>query len=112
MPITVTQAAIHLRQPEALIKSALLLEAPLGSSISRVEELIRRHKWKLSYPLADTGFYDQRTRPPGVVGTQHLRASLGDYQSILLEANVTAFWGFDADGKLIDIWVWKTFDGP
>ena len=53
-----------------------------------------------------------RVRQPGRIGTQHLRASLGDYQGIPFEVNVTAFWGFDADGKLIDIWVWKTFEGP
>lgn len=72
--------------------------------------MIRRHGWELTYPLANTGFYDQRTRPARETGAQHFRASLGDYQDIPWEANVTVFWGFDQNGRLIDLWVWKTWD--
>jgi hypothetical protein len=32
-----------------------------------------------------------------------------DYQVIFF-TDVTVFWGFDARGKLIDLWVWKTTD--
>jgi hypothetical protein len=39
-----------------------------------------------------------------------IRASLGNYQGIPFQANVTVFWGFDENGKLIGIWVWKTWD--
>jgi hypothetical protein len=99
-----------LRRPEAEIRADLLREAPLGSSTAQVETMIRRHGWKLSGPLANTGFYDQRTRPARETGAQHLRASLGDYQDIPWEANVTVFWGFDQSGRLMDIWVWKTWD--
>jgi hypothetical protein len=99
-----------LRRPEAAIEADLLREAPLGSSTAQVEAMIRRHGWKLSYPLATTGFDDQRTRPARETGAMHFRASLGDYQDIPWEANVTVFWGFDQSGRLIDLWVWKTWD--
>lgn len=100
-----------LRRPETAIQADLLRQAPLGSTTAQVEAMIQRHDWKLSYPLANTGFYDQRTRPARETGAKHLRASLGNYQDIPWEANVTVFWGFDENGRLIDLWVWKTWDG-
>jgi len=100
-----------LRRPEAVIRNDLLSEMPLGSSIVQVQGSIQRHGWILSYPLADTGFLDQRTKPNREVGVKHFRASLGDYRDIPWEANVTAFWGFDETGKLIDLWIWRTWDG-
>jgi len=33
-------------------------------------------------------------------------------RQVYLALNVTVFWAFDARGALVDIWVWKTFDGP
>ena len=99
-----------LRRPEAEIRSNLLSEVPLGSSIAQVQSQIHRHGWTLSYPLANTGFLDQRTKPNREVGVKHFRASLGDYQDIPWEANVTAFWGFEETGKLMDLWIWKTWD--
>ena len=39
-----------------------------------------------------------------------IRASIGDYQGFPLKANVTVFWGFDKDGHMTDIWVWKMWD--
>jgi hypothetical protein len=60
--------------------------------------MIHRHGWKLSYPLANTGFDDQRVRPTREVGVRHFRASLGDYQDIPFKANVTVFWAFDESG--------------
>jgi hypothetical protein len=109
---TIWAARNPLRQPEAAIRANLLREAPLGGTTAHVEAMIQRHGWRLSYPLANTGFDDQRTRPARQTGAKHLRASLGDYQDIPWEANVTVFWGFDQSGRLIDLWVWKTWDAP
>lgn len=110
--VILTRAALDpLRRSESTIEAKLLREAPLGSSTEQVGAMIRRHGWKLSYPLANTGFYDQRAPRPREVGAKHFRASLGDYQGIPFKANVTAFWGFDENDKLIDLWVWKTWDG-
>jgi len=100
-----------LRRSEAAIQADLLHEAPLGSTTAQVEAMIQRHGWKLSYPLASTGFFDQRSRPARETGTQHFRASLGDYRDIPFQANVTVFWGFDRNGRLTDLWVWKTWNG-
>jgi hypothetical protein len=104
-------ASNPLRRSDSRIRSQLLEEAPLGSSILQVSSIIFRHGWTLAYPLADTGFYDQRSRPARIVGKKHLRASLGNYQDIPWRANVTVFWGFDENDRLIDVWVWKTWNG-
>lgn len=44
-----------------------------------------------------------------IVGKKNIRSDLGDYSTIFT-TNVTVFWGFDEQSKLIDIWVWKTVD--
>ena len=110
--LLVWAASSPLRQSEAALTVQLLQEAPLGSSVPEVEAMIRHHGWELSYPLADSGFLDQRVKPARKVGDLHLRANLGDYWSIPWMANVTAFWGFTAEGHLVDVWVWKTWDAP
>lgn len=67
-------------------------------------------------PSKGKGFWRQESyEPMTVVGVSSIRVNLGDYRSaltffFLFITNVTAFWGFDAEGKLIDIWVWKTTD--
>ena len=71
---------------------------------------IAKKKWRVVSESEDYGFYDQRTRPARSTGVKHIRASLGDYQGFPWEVNVTVFWGFDTEAKLIDIWVWKTAD--
>ncbi len=99
-----------LRRSEATIRARLLKEVPLGSTMSQVEQQIAKHGWELSQVTTDSGFYDQREKPGKVTGEKSIRASLGDYRGIPFMVNVTVFWGFDADGALIDIWVWKTED--
>jgi len=75
--------------------------------------VVKDEKWKIAYISKDHGFHDQRQdRTEEVVGAMSIRASLGDYQGLPFKANITVYWGFDVTGKLIDIWVWKTWDAP
>jgi hypothetical protein len=101
-----------LRRSEAHIRRELLRETPLGTQLASVQQHIAHKGWSVLYVSEKSGFYDQRKRPASVVGEKSIRASLGDYQDIPLKANVTVYWGFDKDSRLIDIWVWKTWDGP
>jgi hypothetical protein len=103
-------AGFSLRRSEATIRARLLGEVPLGSSMNQVEQQIAKHGWDLDHVDTDSGFYDQREKPSKVTGAKSIRASLGDYRGIPFMVNVTVFWGFDASGSLIDIWVWKTED--
>lgn len=109
--IGVAVAALNpLRRSEASIRENLLKEAPLGSSMDEVLSLIASKGWQTRH-VSDTGFDDQRFHPQRIIGAKSIRASLGDYQDLPFKANVTVFWGFDERGSLIDLWVWKTWDG-
>jgi hypothetical protein len=101
------------RRSDESIRERLLKAAPLGSSLAEVEAVVKSGGWPYEVDTRG-GFYDQRVRPSRVVGAQHVQANLGDYRDIpiFLATNVTVFWGFDVDGRLIDVWVWKTTDGP
>jgi hypothetical protein len=84
---------------------------PISTQFADVKKYIEKKGWKIDSVDENNGFWDQRTRPNKEVGVKSIRASLGDYQGIPFMANVTVFWGFDKDSRLIDIWVWKTWDG-
>ena len=97
-----------LRMPAPFIEASLLKTAPLGSTS---DEVLRRLQAKGFHPtLTPTGFYKQKIpSKPEVVGTSSIRVELGEYRTPFV-TSVTAFWGFDKAGKLIDVWVWKTVD--
>lgn len=85
-------------------------KAPIGSEIDNVIKTIENNQWDISYISHKTGFLHQRMEPNKQIGEKSIRASLGDYQGIPFSTNVTVFWGFDRNNKLIGIWVWKTVD--
>ena len=92
------------------IRQRLLAARPLGTSMSEVESYIRKQGWEISYVSTNTGFYDQRVKPAIETGSKSIRAELGNYQGIPWRVYVTAFWGFNEQSELIDIWVWKDWD--
>jgi hypothetical protein len=101
-----------LRRPEASIEHSILRGTPLGSSFDDALHYIAGHDWKVGYADRERGFLRQDPGTPGVVvGDQSIRAHLGYYRSPL-RVDVTAFWGFDASGRLTHVWVWKTVDAP
>ncbi|MEN6385923.1 MAG: hypothetical protein ABFD79_12105 [Phycisphaerales bacterium] len=104
-----------LRRSEENIKNRLLSKTPLGTQFSEVKKYIKKQGWEIdTFEDENRGFLDQREHELKVVGEKSIRASLGDYHDIQMgyKANVTVFWGFDKDSRLIDIWVWKTWDAP
>ena len=117
LPITIvlTVALIivsnPLRRSESHIRSQLLASVPLGTSLENVEQYILGEGWEINWISREHGFNHQRSSPNRVIGSKAIRTNLGDYQDIPFKANVTVFWGFDDQSKLIDIWVWKTWDG-
>ena len=76
-----------------------------GSSIAKVREFCsaRRIPCKES---ATSGFLNQETGK--TVGVKSMWAVLdkGRFR------DVEAFWGFSSDGKLLDVWVRTTYEGP
>ena len=101
----------NLRQSAERTEAALLALTPLGSSPEAVLELVKKKGWSSPGFNAHAGFLKQQSPQSAVIGRSHIRASLGNYQALPLgTTNVTAFWGFDENRRLIQIWIWKTTD--
>ena len=103
-----------LRKSQAGIEKDILRLTPIGMHIDDVIKIIEgREKWNVRYIDYEMGYahpYRLCTDDDYIVGNKSIRASIGDYKVIFVPANVTVLWGFDYDGKLIEIYVWKSFD--
>ena len=96
---------------ESRLRTDLLERVPLGSDISKVRDLIREESWEVTYDDEYRGVFDLRLRPFERVGDALIHARLGSHPSFLGRAFVSAVWAFDADKKLIAVWVRKGFPG-
>lgn len=99
-----------LRRGSNEIRRDLLADTPLGSSVDAVSQKLKRRG--LNPLISGKGFLRQPTGSAmSVVGVSSVRAELGNYRQFPFPiVTVTGFWGFDASGRLIDVWVWKTTD--
>ena len=101
-----------MKKTEEEIQSELLAQFPLGSKIDEVEKGLRVRGIQPQVSK-NAGFLKQQKGDSRVIGSQSIRSHLGDYRSsIFLVTSVTAFFAFNNQDELIDIWVWKTTDGP
>jgi hypothetical protein len=90
----------------------LLQQTPLGTDFSAVKKVVRDKGWLDSNYIETHGFMKQESgESPQEVGVASIRGSLGSYR-LEWHIDVTAFWGFDTNGQLVDVWVWKTADAP
>lgn len=104
-----------LRSSDSDIRVRLLVGTPPGTQMAQVKQAIEHEGWKIR-TYSETVGYPNGGHPEVVVGAKHIRASLGDYtdfsHGLPFPANVTAFWGFDEQARLVDVRVWRTIDGP
>ncbi|GAB5382865.1 MAG: hypothetical protein Alis2KO_42060 [Aliiglaciecola sp.] len=96
-----------LRQTQSSIEQYVEEVTPLGSSMNDVISAINENGWNIDFVNENKGFYHQDITPNREVGSKSIRAVMGEYRTILVTTSVTVFWGFDEQGKLTDIWVWK-----
>lgn len=112
--MTTGASSVGLRRSPTSIRESVLSLAPLGSSPETIMALVKKEGWKSQGFNTRSGFLKQE--PPSkseVIGTSHIQASLGHHWTFpFLRTDVTAYWGFDKDGRLIDVWIWKTIDAP
>ena len=99
-----------LRWPESHMQDWVLRRAPLSSSIAEVKALIDRQGWKQTSDWQGTNSQPSSGEYPYVRGERILVSHLGHYQGIPWRTDVEVFWGFDENGKLIDVHVRKTRD--
>lgn len=102
----------ELRKSEDKIQAQILDHVPWGTDISELVKYLKVRNCEIRFIDKNDGFLDQRVRPAKVTGEMSIRANFGNYREFFFLTNVTVYFAFDRDGKLIDIWVWKTTDAP
>jgi hypothetical protein len=94
------------------IREVLLTQTPVGTSSDNVAQVLQAHNYTMS--RAKIG-YVRRTGDSSFeeVGVTSIKADLGKYYTTPFSTtDVTGHWGFDVDGKLVNIWVSKGEDTP
>ncbi len=94
-----------LLRPETAIRQSVLRSTPLGSTSAEVRAFATRKGWLVARYAGNTGYVNDGG---DVVGVTSVSGNLGD----LGPMNVSAFWGFDSQDRLIDVRVWRTLDLP
>lgn len=91
-------------------RKQLFEKTPVGSGMAQVMTFCKHENLKCN--RSDTaGYLDQDTGK--IVGVKSIWGVLAERKTTPLTiTSVSAYWGFDKDGHLIDIWVWKTTDAP
>ena len=104
----IMKAANPLHRDSESLRNNILKLTPIGSSMEDVIAVIESNeKWGNPYIDYDHGYPEYgETR----IGVQSIRVSLGEYYDPFI-VFVTAFWGFDNDGKLVDIHVQQRSPG-
>ena len=99
-----------LLRSESNIRASLLKRTPIGSDAAEVRSCVQSSGWLDPRYIGSSGFLKQEPgRRNEIVGVSSICGQLGHYW-LPFRTDVTAFWGFDNAGKLIDVWVWKTTD--
>jgi hypothetical protein len=124
LSIVIPMIATPIRRTPGLVRQYILRQTPVGTSMSEVIEFIEsREDWGLSDVDKEVGII---LRTPHIrpdlnshdisyfVGEMSVGASLGGYHAwyVMLGAPrvyVSARWGFDAMGNLVDVRVWKAW---
>lgn len=95
---------------EGRMRDALLQQTPIGSNFEEVRAYCARSNLKCAQS-STAGYLNQDTGK--VIGVRSIWAVVKERNDIpLMKISISVFWGFSQDGKLLDIWVWKTIDAP
>jgi hypothetical protein len=103
-----------LRKSHEGVTKDLLKLTPIGMDIKEVEKVIKNKKeWEIMYISYEQGFvhpYRYHLADDYVVGEKSIRVFFGRYNFLFIPMSVSAFWGFDEEGKLIEIYVVKNMN--
>jgi hypothetical protein len=101
-----------LRRDAQTIRESFLRDRPVGTSLAQVKQWLVSEK-RLAPQVNATGFVKRDTPKGTIVGVRSIQVTLGEYRTfLLLKTCVEVFWGFNEREELVDVWVWKTTDGP
>jgi len=105
-----------MRRPASMIRNHILRHTPIGTCIDEVIKVIENNeRWGIPSVNRSSGFIVQGVGVPNlraftVVGDQSIQTRPEIYNVILFhERRTRIFWGFDEDGKLIQVFVSSSF---
>jgi hypothetical protein len=98
-----------LRSSESDIRNSILQKSPMGSSISDVKAAIQSQPWLNVSEWTVDPSEPSVVRAP-VQGT-HVIVGYQYYRGLPWRMVVRAYWGFDSEGKLVDLRVEKWGEG-
>ena len=86
------------------IRDDIIKQTPIGMSSRDVRATIENHNnWSFSGGSRTRGYINPKNPPETrIVGVEHITANLGKKNPFIM---VLASWGFDENGKLIDVYV-------
>ncbi|MBQ8688239.1 MAG: hypothetical protein IJ512_06790 [Ruminococcus sp.] len=105
-----------LRHSKEGIRARLLKQTPVGTDMDDVIQYLENQEdWEIRYVNHTSGYNYFHGEPYEAnvgteIGEKSIRVYLGEYRNPLA-VDVSAFYAFNADGKLIDAAIMKTIDG-
>jgi len=116
-----------IRRPTSSVRNYILRRTPVGTDIEDVIEFISNKSWEIHFISRERGFRhpnpqfipgqftEEELRYPIDIGEQSIIVFAGRYRTwykflFIVPTDVTIFWGFDANGKLIEVHVAKIYD--
>lgn len=103
-------ACNSLRRSEDVIEKQLQSITPLGTQYNVAVKLLEQNFTEIQQSR-NAGFLKQEGVTQEVVGVKSIEIPLGHYGNFPFGSTwVSAYWGFDENGRLLEIWVWKTED--
>jgi hypothetical protein len=105
----ITQFVNPLRRSGDRIRNDILKVTPVGMNMDEVRKVIAKENWRMTGGSSERGYTDHRHSPPRQpVGEKYICADIGQISYfIILSCTVRIYWGFDENGKLIDVYVVK-----
>ena len=106
-----------MRRPAPMIRNHILRHTPIGTCMEDAIEIIENHeRWGTPIVNRNMGFVHPSPWSYGarfgelIIGDQRIQTRPEIYNVILFhERSIRIFWGFDADGALIEVFVHSSF---
>ena len=106
------------RRPRFMVRNHVLRLTPMGTHIDDAAAIIEGiGGWRMARVNYERGFLLPAPSDPfgDAVGYMSIRVWARPYWpgnlpiiGLLAQTSTSIFWGFDADGKLTDVYVWKS----
>ena len=110
-----------MRRPLRMATNYVLRLTPIGMDMEAVIDILEGHRnWHINSPNFERGFSHPLHASGNMVGVKSITAFGGSYWPApmpvplygwLFRTEVSIFWGFDEDGRLIDVWVRQSHGG-